>query len=131
MLVVAKNSLHSPPMTIDVVGECVEVPVRVEKERYDLEICLLGHVYREKVRFYNRSEGPVSFKMLQSPETKKYFEFNPVIGYIQKQASLDVWLKLSADKDLPSFLSHYSPESGLFRVPFQMSIKEQVLPVSF
>ena len=41
--------------------------MRVEKAQYDLEICLLGHVYREKIRFYNKSEGPMSFKMVQPP----------------------------------------------------------------
>jgi hypothetical protein len=44
----------------------------------------LGHIYREKLTFYNKSENPMSFKMSQSIETKKYIEFNPVIGYIQK-----------------------------------------------
>lgn len=59
--------LHSPPIPIRLEGECVEVPVRVEREAYDLQICLLGHIYREKLRFYNKSEGPMSFKMTQPP----------------------------------------------------------------
>ncbi len=54
-------------MAIRLEGECVEVPVRVEREAYDLQICLLGHIYREKLRFYNKSEGPMSFKMTQPP----------------------------------------------------------------
>ena len=69
--------------------------------------------------------------MVQPPETKKYFEFNPVIGYIQKQSPLDVWVKLTADKDLPAFLQQYSQKKNIFTVPFQMSVKEQVLPVTF
>jgi len=67
ILLVAKNALHSPPIPVTLQGECVEVPVRVEKALYDLEICLLGHVYREKIKFYNKSEGPMSFKMVQPP----------------------------------------------------------------
>ena len=69
--------------------------------------------------------------MVQPPETKKYFEFNPVIGYIQKQSSLDVWIKFTADKDLPAFLQQFSSQPQLFTVPFQMQVKEQVLPVIF
>ena len=69
--------------------------------------------------------------MIQPPETKKYFEFNPVIGYIQKQASLEVWIKFTADKDLPSFLGQYAVKPSLFKIPFQMTVKEQVLPVTF
>ena len=38
----------------------------------------------------------MSFKIVQPNETKKYFEFNPIIGYIQKQSRIDVWIKFSA-----------------------------------
>jgi hypothetical protein len=46
LLLAVKNVLHSPPIAIRLEGECVEVPVRVEHETYDLQICLLGHIYR-------------------------------------------------------------------------------------
>lgn len=36
LLLVAKNALHSPPIALTLQGECVEVPVRVEKTQYDL-----------------------------------------------------------------------------------------------
>ena len=49
----------------------------------------------------------MSFKMIQSNETKKYFEFNPVIGYIQKQSSIDIWIKFTADKDLTLYLKKF------------------------
>lgn len=131
LLLVLKNCLHSPALVVDVEGECVEVPVRVERLRYDFEICLLGHIYRERVRFYNKSESPVSFKMGQLGETKKYFEFNPVIGYIQKESAIDIWVKFTAEKDLLSFLAKFTAGKNLFLVPFQMNVKEQVLPVDF
>lgn len=69
--------------------------------------------------------------MSQGPETKKYFEFNPVIGYIQKESTIDIWVKLAADKDLPNFLSRYRHENDVYIIPFQMNVKEQVLPVEF
>lgn len=67
--------------------------------------------------------------MVQLAQTKKYFEFNPVIGYIQKQSAIDIWVKLTADKDLVNFLSKFMIEKNIYVVPFQMSVKEQVLPV--
>jgi hypothetical protein len=131
LLLAVKNVLHSPPIPIRLEGECVEVPVRVERDAYDLQICLLGHIYREKLRFYNKSEGPMSFKMTQPPETKKYFEFNPVVGYIQKQSALDVWVKFTADKDIVIYLSKFMHDKNHYSIPFQMTVKEQLLPVEF
>lgn len=96
-----------------------------------MQICLLGHIYREKLRFYNKSEGPMSFKMTQPPETKKYFEFNPVVGYIQKQSALDVWVKFTADKDIVIYLSKFMHDKNQYAIPFQMTVKEQLLPVEF
>jgi len=40
---------------IKIRGECIEVPIYVEKPLYDFEICLLNHIYREKIVFFNRS----------------------------------------------------------------------------
>ena len=55
---------------------------------------------------------PMSFKMSQSAESKKYFEFNPVIGYIQKASSLDVWIKFTADKDITLYLNRFQTSPG-------------------
>ena len=46
---------HSPPINLIIRGECIEVPIFVEKPLYDFEICLFNHVYREKIIFHNRS----------------------------------------------------------------------------
>ena len=81
--------------------------------------------------FYNNGEIPMSFKIVQPNETKKYFEFNPIIGYIQKQSRIDVWVKFTAEKDLGIYLNKYLTENNVYEIPFQMSVKEQVLPVLF
>lgn len=49
----------------------------------------------------------MSFKISQPQITKKYFEFSPVIGYIQKQAKIDIWVKFIANKELQMHLSNY------------------------
>ena len=60
---------------------------------------------------------------------KKYFEFNPVIGYIQKESSLDIWVKFTADKDIVIYLNKFMEDKNNYRIPFQMTVKEQLLPV--
>lgn len=49
----------------------------------------------------------MSFKMTQPAPTKKFFEFNPLIGYIQKQSKIDIWVKFNANPDLFGFLAQY------------------------
>lgn len=63
----------------------MEVPIYVEKQVYDFEICLLNHVYREKLVFFNRQQNAMKIQIVPPKETKNFFEFNPTIGYIQGQ----------------------------------------------
>jgi hypothetical protein len=50
---------------------------------------------------------PMSFKVCQPQAIKKYFEFSPVIGYVQKQSKIDIWVKFIANKELQVHLSNY------------------------
>lgn len=83
MVVYFENYLHSPPIHIKLQGECIEVPIYVEKPLYDFEICLPNHIYREKIIFFNRGKTAMKVQIEAPKETKKYFEFNPSLGYIQ------------------------------------------------
>lgn len=84
------------------------MPVTIEKPLYDFEICLLGHIYREKLVVYNAGDLPMSFKVSQPAATKKYFEFSPIIGYIQKQSKIDIWVKFTANKELQLHLAQFA-----------------------
>jgi hypothetical protein len=74
---------------------------------------------------------PMSFKVTQPPDSRKNFEFSPVIGYIQKQAKINIWVKFTAGRELEGQLAAYAKGAGQFEVPFEVEIKEQVLPVTF
>lgn len=52
-----------------------------------------------------------------------------MIGYIQKESSLDIWVKFTADKDIVIYLNKFMEEKNNYRIPFQMTVKEQLLPV--
>lgn len=53
---------------------------------------------------------PMSFIVSQPQETRKYFEFSPIIGYVQKQSKIDIWVKFMANKELEAQLSKYLKE---------------------
>ena len=60
-MVSSEINQHSPAIPITIIGECIEVPIFVERNVYDFEICLFEHVYREKIIFHNRS--PTAMKI--------------------------------------------------------------------
>jgi len=83
MVAYFENYLHSPPINMKIQGECVEVPIYVEKPLYDFEIVLPNHIYRERIVFYNRGKTAMKVQMEVPRESKRFFEFNPSLGYIQ------------------------------------------------
>jgi hypothetical protein len=50
-----ENQDHSEPIPIRVVGECVDVPIYVQQEEYDLNVLVYDQFYRKKVVLVNRS----------------------------------------------------------------------------
>jgi hypothetical protein len=111
-------------------GECVEVPIEVEKKVYDLQTCLLGHIYREKIVFENKSDNPMKVQVYQPEESKGYFEFNPLLGFIQGKTTFEVWLKFNAERELVTQCASFLV-GDLYRVPFKLGGSEQVTPVLF
>jgi hypothetical protein len=46
-----------------------------------------------------------------------------MVGYIQKESSIDIWIKFQADKDLVMYLSKFLVEKNIYVIPFSMSVK--------
>lgn len=42
-----------------------------------------------------------------------------------------MWIKFTADKDIVIYLSKFQVDKNTYVIPFQMALKEQVLPVEF
>ena len=119
LLVYFENFMYSPPIEILLKGECVDVPIYVERPIYDFEICFLNHVYREKLIFFNRSPNPMKIQIIPPKETRNFFEFNPILGYIQGNSSFEIWVKLSTEKDILNYCSKYIKED-LLEIPFKV-----------
>ena len=73
---------HSNAIPIQIKGQCVEVPIYVEKLVYDLNICVYQKTYREKIMLFNRSNNPMKIQLYFPKELKPYLEFNPTLGFI-------------------------------------------------
>jgi len=56
-----ENQDYTRPIQITIKGSCVDVPIYVEKEEYNLNILVYEQFYREKIVLFNRS--PNSMKI--------------------------------------------------------------------
>ena len=70
------------PKVITIKGECMNVPIYVEQEVYDFQVCIYDHTYRNKIILKNRSAHPMKIQLYSPKEVKGYMEFNPTLGYI-------------------------------------------------
>ena len=52
-----ENQDYTKPIPITVRGTCVDVPIYVEKEEYNLNVLVYEQFYREKIVLYNRGSN--------------------------------------------------------------------------
>lgn len=52
-----ENFVNSPAMHLTIRGECVDVPIQIEKPIYDFKTILINKIYREKLVFHNKSQN--------------------------------------------------------------------------
>lgn len=102
----------------------------MEKVEYDMKICIVGHFYKEEIIVYNRYESPLKIEIQQPKETKKYIEFIPNIGFIQKYSKLSIWFRLNILKDIESYLQPFL-FGDVYVLPFTIVSKSQTIPVDF
>lgn len=54
-----ENQDYTQPIPIRIKGRCVNVPIYVEKEEYNLNVLVYDQFYREKIVLHNRSNNPM------------------------------------------------------------------------
>jgi hypothetical protein len=52
-----ENQDYTKPIPIKVHGKCVDVPIYVEKEEYNMNILVYDQFYREKIVLFNRGQN--------------------------------------------------------------------------
>jgi len=54
-----ENQDYTEPIPITIFGQCIDVPIYVEKLEYNMNILAYEQFYREKVVLFNRSSAPM------------------------------------------------------------------------
>ncbi len=95
-----ENQDYCQSIPIVLKGECVDVPIYVEKPEYNLNILVYEQFYREKIILYNRSAQPMKIQLFYPKSFKPYLEFNPTLGYIQGRGVFEIWSKFKPDRTI-------------------------------
>lgn len=56
-------------------------------------------------------------------EAKRFFEFNPSLGYIQGNSKFEIWVKFIADPDIMKICKKFITDNVLtlpFKVPYNL-----------
>lgn len=137
-----ENEDYTKPIPITVKGVCVDVPVYVEKEEYDLNVLVYEQFYRQKIMLFNRGNNSMKIQLFFPKDFKQYLEFNPTLGYIQGNGSFEIWLKFRPDRSILTNCKKYlvkqdeepakDPyEEFTMSIPIKITGANQVLPVKF
>jgi hypothetical protein len=137
-----ENQDFCSPIPIRVKGQCVDVPIYVEREEYNLNVLVYEQFYRQKILLFNRSSNSMKIQLFFPKDFKQYLEFNPTLGYIQGNNSFEIWLKFRPDRTILTTCSKYlvkqdeeEPkdefEEFTMKIPVKVVGANQVLPVKF
>lgn len=125
------NQDYTEPIPIIIKGECVDVPIHVERLTYNLNILVYEKTYREKIVLYNRSSNTMKLQLYFPKELKNYLEFNPTLGYIQGNDKFEIWMKFKPDRTILSVGKKYISEGNHIDIPIKVVGANQVIPVRF
>lgn len=137
-----ENQDYCEPIPISIKGCCVDVPIYVEKEEYNLNVLVYQQFYRQRIILHNRSANSMKIQLFFPKDFKPYLEFNPTLGYIQGNSSFEIWLKFKPDRSILQACQKYlvkqneDPPKDEFeeftmRIPIKVTGANQVLPVKF
>lgn len=127
-----------PSVYIQVSGQCTDIPIFVERETYDFQVCVLNHTYRERILLKNRSLTPMKIQLTYPKDVKDHLEFNPTLGFIQANSEFEIWCKFKPNNDIYLKFAEFAEKTGdpqekskIFRIPIKVTGANQVMPVNF
>mmetsp|Transcript_81700 Transcript_81700/g.210345 ORF Transcript_81700/g.210345 Transcript_81700/m.210345 type:complete len:1701 (+) Transcript_81700:95-5197(+) len=115
-------------------GSCLDVPIWVEKEEYDLKTCIFGHNFREIIVVHNRRSVPMKIEVDRPKSIEGQLQINPTVAFVQGNHQQAIQIKFSPKSDFLDRNPQYrDPQrkdvTGSFRIPVRIVGVDQVLPV--
>ena len=114
---------------LDALG--VDIPVFVDRRNViDMECCYFDTLYRDIAVLRSRGKTSMRCAPIIPPEMKKYLQFVPKMGFIQPGKTIDFQAKFVPDSSIKQ-VKFYDAETHELRVPIQVDVQGQAMPISF
>merc|ERR1719265_2458225 len=115
-------------------GQCIDVPIYVEQEEYNLKTCVYGHTFRENIVLHNRQSVAMKIQVERPKQVEGELQINPTVAYIQGHKNQAIQVKFCPRHDFLDRYPHYRDkqrpdELTAFRIPVKVVGADQVLPV--
>lgn len=128
------DASHEEEEVVVVRGSCIDVPIYVEQEEYDLKTCIYDHIFRQHIVLHNHQSVAMKIQVKQPKEIHGELQLNPTLAYVQGHESQAIQVKFSPKlgflEKRPNFRDAQRPETpGAFRIPVKIVGADQVLPV--
>ena len=113
-------------------GTGIELPVWVEKEIVDMQICMYDRLYQDAVLISNRATSALQIRFEIPKELRNHVDILPKTAFIQAESQFSAQLKFLPRKSL-SFdaKSYLDNDSGRLEVPIIIHVADQTQPVPF
>lgn len=120
---------------IIVTGSCLDVPIYVDQEEYDLQTCIYGHTFRESIMVHNRVSVAMKIQVPKPTQIENELQLNTTLAYIQGNGSQAIQVKFSPKENFLDRYPQYRDKNrpgvtGAFRIPMRIVGADQVLPVN-
>lgn len=128
------DAKYKETFRVQVQGQCIDVPIYVEKEEYNLRTCVFGHTFRENIVLHNRQSVAMKIQVDKPKQVEGELQINPTVAYIQGHKSQAIQVKFCPRHDFldryPQYRDKQRPdELTAFRIPVKVVGADQVLPV--
>ncbi|XP_041859968.1 cilia- and flagella-associated protein 74 [Melanotaenia boesemani] len=126
------SDMNTKPISIQVRGMAVTMPVWVVQPIIDLKICMFDLIYQDSIMVQSRATTALKLTFEVCPEMRKHMKILPKTGFIQAQSSFSAQLKFmprtSLHKDAEKF---FDRDTGVLEVPMTVQVAGQVHPAHF
>ena len=121
----------------DVAVEGEDLPIYLVDETLNMQTCLTGRVYRQRIQLLNRSRTAYRVNINIKAPFDKYVEASPAMCFVQGKGTQFINIKYTPTQDMLTDLGYYTvPEAGfdgsvLASLPIEINVTNQELPVYF
>ncbi|XP_075331716.1 cilia- and flagella-associated protein 74 [Odontesthes bonariensis] len=126
------SDINTEPISVQVRGVAVSIPVYVVQPSIDLKICMFDRLYQDSIVVQSRANTALRLTFDVCQEMRKHMEILPKTGFIQAQSSFNAQLKFMPRRSLSKHAEKFfDSDTGVLEVPIKVQVAGQVQSAHF